>query len=184
VPARPSVASLRLLGPFALTRDGRDVALPRKAQALLTLLASRRDEPLGRETVADMLWTDSGADQARQSLRQCLWTIRQRLDGDLVEAQHEILRIPAGRLSVDADAFENLTDSSAPEDLARCADLYRGELLAGFPAVSSRFDEWLEVERVRLAGLATTALRRLAEAPYGGRRFRRGDRCGPPSRCA
>jgi DNA-binding SARP family transcriptional activator/TolB-like protein/Tfp pilus assembly protein PilF len=155
--------SLALLGSFVLTSGGNDIALPRKAQALLAILTCRRDEPFSREVVADMLWTDRGEDQARQSLRQCLSTIRQRLGSDLVQAQREFLRIPPDRLLVDARAFEALATSYAREDLVRSADLYRGELLAGFPAVSSRFDEWLGVERGRLAALATTALRRLAE---------------------
>ena len=158
------LASLTLFGSFALAVGGRTVALPRKAQALIALLASRNGEPVEREALADMLWTDRGIDQARQSLRQCLWAIRRSLGDDVIEARRDALSITTGGMSVDVAEFKTLADSTVREDLVRCVELYRGELLAGFGAVSLHFDEWLANERQRLAGIAAGALRRLAEA--------------------
>ena len=158
------LASLTLFGSFALAVGGRTVALPRKAQALIALLACRNGEPVEREALADMLWTDRGIEQARQSLRQCLWTIRRSLGDGVIEARRDALSITTGGISIDVAEFKTLADSTVREDLVRCVELYRGELLAVFGAVSPHFDEWLAIERQRLAGIAAGALRRLAEA--------------------
>ena len=74
---KPQIAlpkgELRLLGPLSLAVDGHEMhQLPRKADALLALLALQRGRPITRETVADFLWTDRGPEQARHSLRQTL----------------------------------------------------------------------------------------------------------------
>jgi DNA-binding SARP family transcriptional activator/TolB-like protein/Tfp pilus assembly protein PilF len=158
------LASLTLFGSFALAVGGRTLALPRKAQALIALLVCRNGEPVEREALADMLWTDRGIEQARQSLRQCLWAIRRSLGDDVIEARRDALSITTGGISVDVAEFKTLADSTVREDLARCVELYRGELLAVFGAVSPHFDEWLAIERQRLAGVAAGALRRLADA--------------------
>ena len=166
----PPITSCRLLGPFILSRDGVEVVLPRKAQSLFALLALQEGAPIAREIVADMLWTASGPEQARLNLRQCLWSIRHRAGCDLVQAERQLLRL-AENVAVDARDFQSLAVSPAHPDLSRCADLYRGELLAGLAAVSPRFDEWLTVERQRLRELAAATLRRLAEAQAAAGEF-------------
>ena len=73
--------SLSVLGPFVLRADGCEVTgLPRKAQALLAFLALQPDRKIPREIVADLLWTHSGPDQARHSLRQTLVALRKTRD--------------------------------------------------------------------------------------------------------
>jgi len=158
------IASIRLFGEFALATGGRELLLPRRAQALLALLSLAEGGQARRETVANILWTQRGAQQERQSLRQCLWTIRQNLDCNVVEAGREVLRIATDSVTIDVITFETLAVSPFREQLARCAALYRGELLTGFSSISPQFDEWLITERRRLAGVAAGALRRLAEA--------------------
>ena len=101
------IASCRLLGPFTLSRDGVEVVLPRKAQALFALLALQEGAPITREIVADMLWTASGPEQARLNLRQCLWSIRHRAGCGLVQAERQLLRL-AENVAVDARDFQSL----------------------------------------------------------------------------
>jgi DNA-binding SARP family transcriptional activator len=73
-------SELRLLGPLSLAIDGRELyQLPRKADALLALLALQPGRPVARETVADFLWTDRGPEQARHSLRQTLLVLRRSM---------------------------------------------------------------------------------------------------------
>jgi len=166
----PPIASCRLLGPFTLSRDGAEVVLPRKAQALFALLSLQEGAPLTREIVVDMLWTASGPEQARLNLRQCLWSIRHRAGCNLVQAERQLLRL-AENVAVDARDLRSLAGSQARPDMRRCADLYRGELLAGLDSISPRFDEWLTVERQRLRELAAAALRRSAEAQAAAGEF-------------
>jgi TolB-like protein len=156
-------SELRLLGPLSLAIDGRKVhQLPRKADALLALLALQPGRPIARETVADFLWTDRGPKQARHSLRQTLLVLRRSVGEDLILAEGNSLIIPPGTLAVDAIELEARATSVDRDVLAETAALYRGELLENRGPVAPRFDDWLAVERSRFAALAATILRRLA----------------------
>jgi TolB-like protein/DNA-binding SARP family transcriptional activator len=156
---------LRLLGPLSLAIDGRELhRLPRKADALLALLALHPGRPIARETVADFLWTNRGPEQARHSLRQTLLVLRRSGGDDLILAEGNSLAIPPGTLAVDAIDFEARATSTDRDVLAEAAALYRGELLENRGPVASRFDDWLAAERSRFAALAANILRRLAAA--------------------
>ena len=158
-------SELRLLGPLSLAIDGRKVhQLPRKADALLALLALQPGRPIARETVADFLWTDRGPAQARHSLRQTLVVLRRNMGHDVILAEGNSLILPPGALVVDALEFEARATSADRDVLAETAALYRGELLENRGPVAPRFDDWLAVERSRFAALAATILRRLAAA--------------------
>ena len=162
--AQPKI-ELRLLGPLSLATDGHELRqLPRKADALLALLALQPGRLITRETVADFLWTDRGPEQARHSLRQTLLVLRHSAGGDLILAEGNSLVIPPGTLTVDAIEFEARAASTDRDVLAEAAALYRGELLENRGPVASRFDDWLAIERSRLAALAATVLRQLALA--------------------
>ena len=157
--------SLDVLGPFALRVAGCEVVgLPRKAQALIAFLAMQPDRRVPREAVADLLWTRSGPEQARHSLRQMLVVLRRTPAGDLIRANADALWIEAGAFAVDVLALEAGLTSTEPKTLSYCASRYRGPLLGDIPAVSPGFDEWLEPERARLTGVMAQTLRRLVAA--------------------
>jgi DNA-binding SARP family transcriptional activator len=71
---------LNVLGNFeALIVSGDVVSLPtRKAEVLLTYLALAPGQPHSREKLFNLLWSDRGEEQARNSLRQCLNAIKKR----------------------------------------------------------------------------------------------------------
>ena len=155
--------SLSVLGPFVLRANGREVTgLPRKAQALLAFLALQPDRKIPREVVADLLWTHSGPDQARHSLRQTLVALRKTPAANLVSANADALWIEVDAVEVDACVLETgLADADAialSESASRC----RGTLLGDLPAVSPGFDEWLRTERTKLTNVMARLLRRLA----------------------
>lgn len=164
-PSGPDVA-LQLLGSFRLRCGSRAVrALPKKAQALLAYLASQQGRAVSREQLADLLWDDSGADQARRSLRQCLMTLRAALKGageGALGTDGDTLSLAAGALPSDVDAFERLCASDSVADLEIAAALYRGEFLDGLQIASEPFNEWMLVERRRLASAMSDVLARLA----------------------
>src|SRR5262245_32967975 len=79
----PARISLRLLGRFALARDGEPTApielTSRKAMALVAYLAMQPEQSAGREELATLLWGNSADEQARHSLRQALASLRREL---------------------------------------------------------------------------------------------------------
>jgi DNA-binding SARP family transcriptional activator len=146
--------TLSILGAPEFTGDGAPkangiVEQPMRLALLVYLAASlprgfrRRDELLA------LLWADSDAQHARNSLRQSLHVLRQRLPDDtvLVRGSEEVA-LSARQLSLDSEMFEEHLDHGREvEALA----LYRGDLLQSCHlADCPGFDEWLGAERERL----------------------------------
>jgi DNA-binding SARP family transcriptional activator len=127
--------TLSLSPSFHLTRDGEPVELKnRKAQALLVYLALT-GQPQTREHLATLLWGDRFDEQARNSLRQALYTLRKAV-GESVVLGDERLSLADGLLVVEAG----------------------DTLLDGFTAGAEGFDNWLAAERQRRGAQAAEAL--------------------------
>jgi len=153
---------LALLGPFELTCQSRRAArLPKKAQALLAYLATRPERRASREHLAALFWGEHGTEQARRSLRQCLMTVRDSLAGDLVVAEGAQIAL-ATHIHIDVTEFEKLAQSVQLAELEEAGRLYRDEFLCGLRIPSEPFQEWLTVERQRLAARMSEVLSRLA----------------------
>jgi len=159
--------SVTLMGGFSLRVGGRVVAaLPRKARALLAYLAMQDGKPISREAMADLLWTDRGAEQARHSLRQTLLVLRRELKDageELFRAEDRNLMFPAGAVETDVGRFRALAASADRATLAEAAALYSGPLLQGFPGIAGDFDAWLERTRQDVIDSALDVLGRLAD---------------------
>jgi TolB-like protein/Tfp pilus assembly protein PilF len=167
----PTTPQLRLLGGIELRgRDGA-VATPRgnKAKALLACLALAAGEPWPRRKLMGLLWSDRGAEQARDSLRQALAELRRAFDepSPLIADNHAVAFDP-GFVVADAVAFERLVAAGHPAEA--CA-LYRGALLDGLAVNDPAFAAWLAAERQRLHAMF---LRALAESMAGA--WQAGDR--------
>ena len=75
--------SLRLFGDVKLLHGStQEIALPRKTQLLLAYLALNTGQRHPRDKLAALLWQDRPEEQARQSLRQCLFTLGKALGDD------------------------------------------------------------------------------------------------------
>src|SRR5215471_13304130 len=163
LPAGMARLQLALLGGFEARSDsGLSLAMSRKkAQMLLAYLAMHPTHTHLRDKLATLLWDDAPAEQARQSLRQTLFAIRQALpvDPTLVDGDH--VAFAAEAVAVDVSEFEQLARSDDPDDLERAAALYQGDLLEGIRAGSAQFEEWLLAERERLHELALEAFAKL-----------------------
>ena len=71
---------IRLLGPLAITLDGRVVPIAsRRARALLGYLALREGAQISRTLLTGLLWGERSESQARASLRQTLSELRAAL---------------------------------------------------------------------------------------------------------
>lgn len=144
-PPDPVTAQYRLtlLGSFALRRpDGSLVlGLGRKARALIAVVAIAK-EPVDRVRLAELLWSERGRDQARASLRQTLYEVRQQLPDDppLLVAGPDQVSLTRASVAIDIETIEMAFRESDGWHLLR--DLDR---------LDPKFDEWLTGERTRLA---------------------------------
>jgi DNA-binding SARP family transcriptional activator len=160
--------TLRLLGPFAL--EGATVAvqsMPKKAQAILAYLARRTSTPVPRDTLTALLWSDSGDEQARASLRTALSSLRKYLNeqGASLEASNAGVRLDGERIVTDAHEFLQLArEGKSVDALAQATGLYAGAFMEGCGAVTPEFDQWAEAERGSLRSQFMSTLLRLCDA--------------------
>ena len=161
---------LELLGDLQIrSSDGSLVAVgAKKSQALLAYLGVKPSQRISREKIATLLWSSTGPDQARQSLRQTLSTLRKELanvspgEKILVE-EGDLLGLDAALVDCDAAKFEALVAAGTEAALAEAIALYRGDFLEGFTINEERFDQWLIAERDRLHRVALRAHAQLAD---------------------
>jgi DNA-binding SARP family transcriptional activator len=164
--------ALSLIGGFDLTVDGRSVELADPARRLVAFLALRR-KPQLRAFVAGSLWPDKPESRALANLRSALWTLHADDRPALVEAGGAALRLtPVVTVDVNAVQAEgwSLIDQSrgavagrspdrlAESPLATDRDLLFEDLLPGW------YDDWVLLERERLAELQVHTLDVLVEA--------------------
>jgi DNA-binding SARP family transcriptional activator len=157
---------IRLFGRFQLRRAAGDpVAVDgAKVQELLAYLLIHRRRACRREALADVLWPETAAAQARKYFRQTLWQLQVALDGTgddpsgarVLIAEPEWLQInPAAAVWLDVDVLESALDTAqgiAGKDLTlsqaailrEAVRVYDGDLLEAWP------HEWCLYERERL----------------------------------
>ena len=139
---------LRLLGGFAIEDErGRQPRLPtRKTSLLLAALALAGERGFRREALAELVWPDRAAMQARASLRQALTAVRKLLSESgsslAVTADAATVRLAGRDAEIDSRVFDRLADSSAPDELIRAAELYQGDLLEGV-ALDGPLETWI-----------------------------------------
>ena len=154
-----------LLGGFSVRRaDGQCVVVPgRKPQGLLAYLALQAGQPQSRERVMALLWGDTTEHQARLSLRQVVFRIRQSLgeDSDALRIGGDTLALDPTAADVDAREFQRLASTGVLESLDQAASLYQGDLLQGLIVDEGPYEEWLMSERLRLQELAVEVFSRL-----------------------
>jgi TolB-like protein len=167
---------LRLLGPFELTDlSGQALAVrAKKGRGLLAALALAPSQSLPRERMTGLLWSDRGDAHARSSLRQALLGLR----SDLAPGSPAALTISDQKASlnlahvgVDVLEFQQLAAADDVSALHRALQLYRGELLADTFIQDPSFEEWLAVERRRLADVALGVIERLCGHETGTARI-------------
>ncbi len=170
---------VNLLGSFTIAVEQQPVAPFRtdKVRALLAYLAVE-ERPHRRAALAALFWPDIGESYAEKNLRNTLHRLRQpiqALDSALVDqlvvSSRQTIALDPAYFVADVARFTALISVSAaharheqavaedhyaqcPACLARlteAADLYQGELLAGFSlADAPAFEEWLLLRREAL----------------------------------
>ena len=148
----------------------------RKSQAMLAYLAVRPGQLVSRDKMAALLWSSTATEQARQSLRQTLSSLRKELtaispDQRILVEDGDFLGLDTTSIEVDAVEFEAGVADGTREGLVRAVALYRGDLLDGFELDEERFDQWVVAERDRFHRLALRSHAQLVDLQH-----RAGDR--------
>jgi DNA-binding SARP family transcriptional activator len=158
---------IRVLGPFALERDGSSVDLrewPPQARTLLRVLATAPERRILRDDLIELLWPQATPKAAASNVRRVVHLLRRALGADersLILSKHGSIALnPAYEWEVDLDQFEARLAGAGddPVMLERVARLYRGE-----PLVEDRYADWAAPVRERVHHTWRRLCLRLAE---------------------
>jgi tetratricopeptide (TPR) repeat protein len=164
---------VELFGGFSIvSASGEPIVLgARKDQALLAYLLLDRDRGHTRAKLAALLWGARGERQARKSLSQSIYGLRNALRdaaGFRIEARLDQVFLEPGAMSVDVDRFHQALDAGELRRLADTVLAIRGPLLDGFDLKEDAFEDWLRVEREALRQQIVQVCRQLL-AEFGAR---------------
>lgn len=173
-----SKLKLRLLGPPVVELDETLVEVkPRKALAVLIYLACAGSRQ-ARDTLATLLWPETGQSQARASLRRRLSELDQTLGGVWLHTDRDnATLVDAPGLQIDVADFEAhlaacTTHGHGPgavcalcgEPLAAAVALYEDDFLTGFTLSDCpEFDDWQFFQAESLRQELASALARLVQ---------------------
>ncbi len=172
----PFLLRFHLLNAPRLERDGVPFAINRrKAVALLAYLALTAQTHL-RDSIATLLWPDSGQTLARANLRHTVVVLKQALGEDCFDIQWDRVALKQeAPLWVDVLHFQDLLASCrshdhAPNDvcmtclplLLEAVSLPIEQFMAGFTLTDSpAFDDWQRSQQQHLIQVLSDALERL-----------------------
>lgn len=176
-----SAIEIRLLGGFQVLHDGAPHRRfeSQKVRALLAYLVCHRHLPQARARLADLLWPDDDPAAARRNLRQAIYNLRYALgavdDGapsPLLTAHQTLQFNVEVDYWLDVEAFDEAVrrgtrgdDAERARELARAAQLYRGDFLTGFHVHGSEeLEGWLLGEQERLREAVIHCLRTLVQS--------------------
>ena len=166
-----AVLHLELLGDVRMrSQSGALINISaKKSQALLAYLGAKPAQLVSRDKMAALLWSSTATEQARQSLRQTLSSLRKELaqispDRKILVEEGDFLSLEPSLVNVDVAEFEKLAGSTSDESLGRAVAVYRGDFLEGFELDEEKFDQWVLAERDRLHRLALRSHAQLIES--------------------
>ncbi|MFC5067930.1 ATP-binding protein [Flaviflagellibacter deserti] len=146
----------------------------KKAQLALAVLSLAPNARIGREELNALLWSDRSEEQARQSGRQTLASIRKAfaqcpmavLDGDLTS-----VGLNEAAVEIDVARFRALVEQSDPTFLREAVELYSGPLLDGLMISDPEGQAWLLQKRQELESAALRAIEKLLDLSIDEARF-------------
>lgn len=169
---------IHLFGPPAVLRGGQVLEINRrKSRAVLFYLAESA-QPVRRERLLSIFWSDLDRQSAQQTLRTTLHGLRRTL-GDALAVEGETLALAAD-VAVDSRRFFALLQPGQPgEALSQALDVYAGVFLQDFDLEDSgnEFEEWLLAARAHYQSKAVQGLVLLSRQREAARSF------GPALEC-
>ena len=166
---------IRVLGNTVIELDGRPISgLPSRAAEALLIYLVCHDQPVPRETLVDLLWSERTQKQGLTNLRTILTALRRELDDYLIITRQTLAFNHAAAYWLDVAEFESQLARLQPQlqaarplppetthQLQAALDLYRGDFLASFSLKEGReFEAWILLRREQLKRLASLDLHR------------------------
>jgi TolB-like protein len=167
---------LSILGPAEL-RNNHGVlehsflAGPKRLALLSFLVLNRTGSFQRRDKILPLFWPEKGQKSARNSLSNMLYHIRQSMGSEIIITRGtEELTINLDLVWCDAIEFKK---TIADGNWKNAIDLYRGKLLDGLyiPKASSKFEQWLDLERENFHQMYSEALEQIAEEAEKNKNF-------------
>jgi len=155
---RYTLRTLTLKPRLVAEHDGSERIRFSKQLTLVIYLAMRPRAQATREELLGLLWSGAPEHDARSSLRQVLYQIRQATDQDLVVGD-EVLRLRRSDVAFDVELFRF---HHAQGRLEEALALYEADFLSNVAqAGAGEFEEWAEGLRQQLAAERRQLLRAL-----------------------
>ena len=134
----------------------------RRRLALLAILAANRHRAVSRDKLLGLLWPERRAEEARHSLAQLVYGIRQELGDEVVVSGPDDLRTNPALISADVADFGEALERG---DLETAVTLHAAPFLDGFFLNEApEFERWVEEERTHLRQRCAAALESIARA--------------------
>ena len=175
VPGPPCI-EVAVLDGLRLSLNGAPVILNnRKARAMLAYLALEGGAPVSREQLAGLFWGEAPERQARNSLRQSVFELRDALQQrgcQALVAGRDSLALSPGSLALDIDAVLAAIGAGVPPTAG--AALGRADrMLAGYEDLSPLFRDWVGATRIAVQSRLQRALEGAFADEAAPRRTRR-----------
>ncbi len=151
-PLLRAMGSARLFGV-----DGTEIIISgRRTRGLLTYLALAPEQSATRERLCGLFWGDRGDEQARSSLRQCLFELNATLKAahiDILDASRDRVALRANALESDVSLFEQaIANHDVPTTVAMIDAMGSANLLDDLE-LGGLFREWQDQARGRVSAL-------------------------------
>ena len=142
---------------------------------IVYLLLESSNHSVSRGKLSQVFWSDTDQAHASMNLRQSLARIRKfqeqyglnLVQGDATYVYLNLSQVRAELLSIDLLEYLEFAQLGDIESVLSLAGLYTGDLLAHNEPQNSDFDEWLDVQRVKLRDDLITTLLRMVNQPVG-----------------
>ena len=147
--------SILTFGDCHVSADGRLLNPPFNFLRLVVyILLEGRGKPVMRRRVGDLIWSDSGSEQASADIRQALVRIRRFQDENALQLlatdPHMAWLTLSENIYFDLAEFVELAANPTPKAWVRMCQIYNGELLTSLRTAGEGFEEWLSYQRSAL----------------------------------
>ncbi|SDL01248.1 DNA-binding transcriptional activator of the SARP family [Nocardioides sp. YR527] len=124
--AESAEASIAVLGPTVVVRDGAPLDVPDQVGLLLRRLALEPGERVARDELLDLLWPELTSEAAGRRMAQLLRRLRALVAPIVVTQEGSTLRLDASADELDLVRFRELVESDDVDALTEAVRLWRG----------------------------------------------------------